>query len=415
MKHHKIPKMCVAILVCIMCMNCMVTAVMASGHDGKQDDMIGSSYYNYKVVDDISAAGLSSEAAGTDDASQMIVEYDSAIKNCYGANNCSYTAYSALYADRDHYYRAATWIQTMGGNVPAGSMRANTRLYNASGALLKESGMVSNIEETYFLAAAIDSVYSGNGAFSKGKVELYNGDHYEALSLYKTEAIGGSGAELSYQINSNGKTYGSAALSEIVGYEPELIYAIGTEGQQGFVKREDIKAPDMDSPEEAVAYMQTRPETYMIPLYDLEEKVVGEFEISAEYVSFYTLKEAKEALNVKRGNTYSGPVEQTELINGNFPVNINGETYGNGLMAIEVGHSPDLLSAWGTNGQKGYIKQSDIRSCPEDATPQEVYEWYTSQPKSYEIPLYDFQGNIIGSFLVERGALTDKEIEAKIH
>ena len=51
------------------------------------------------------------------------VEYDSSISRYYGTGNCSYTAYSALYADGGSRYRAATWVETMnGGNVAAGNM-----------------------------------------------------------------------------------------------------------------------------------------------------------------------------------------------------------------------------------------------------------------------------------------------------
>lgn len=358
------------------------------------------------------------------DANPLInpVEYDSAAMPHYGDGIYNYTSYSALYADGGNYYRSATWVETKNHvNVPAGKMKAYARLFDASGAVKKESGEFINTEDTYFLFAATSSLFFSGGIYSQGKVSLWNGDRFVTEDINPTVTIGNS-SRIAYQlidgkysVNSNGKTYGSALFAETVGYEPELIYAIGTNRQRGFIKQEDITPADTSTPEKALAYMKTRPEKYTIPLYDLEEEVIGEFEISADFVTASTLEEAKEIMLTRGVNTYSGPVEQTSLVNGKFPVNINGETYGNGLMAIEVGHSPDLLSAYGTNNQKGYIKESDIRYCPEDATAQEVYEWFTSQPTAYEIPLYDFQGNVIGAFLVERGTLTDKEIEAKIH
>lgn len=79
------------------------------------------------------------------------VEYDSSISRYYGTGNCSYTAYSALYADGGSRYRAATWVETMnGGNVAAGNMGANGRLYSASGTLLKDTGMMYNTSSYYF-------------------------------------------------------------------------------------------------------------------------------------------------------------------------------------------------------------------------------------------------------------------------
>ena len=50
-------------------------------------------------------------------------------------------------------------------------------------------------------------------------------------------------------------------------------------------------------------------------------------------ISRYSLEEAKEMVNLgeRAGSVLS--VEQTSLINGNFPKNVRGETYGTALMA----------------------------------------------------------------------------------
>ena len=59
----------------------------------------------------------------------------------------------------------------------------------------------------------------------------------------------------------------------------------------------------------------------------------------------------------------------------------------------------------------GYVRTSDL-SHPKFETPQDALEWQKTQPDSYYIPLYDFQGNEIGSFLRERNNLTIAEMEA---
>ena len=64
-------------------------------------------------------------------------------------------------------------------------------------------------------------------------------------------------------------------------------------------------------------------------------------------------------------------VEQTSLINGNFPKNVRGETYGTALMAEVVGEMPDLQAAIGTDGQEGYVRTSDL-SHPKFETPQDA-------------------------------------------
>lgn len=81
------------------------------------------------------------------------------------------------------------------------------------------------------------------------------------------------------------------------------------------------------------------------------------------------------------------------------------------LMAEVVGKMPDLQAAIGTNDQEGYVRTSDL-SHPKFETPQDALEWQKTQPDSYYIPLYDFQGNEIGSFLRERNNLTIAEMEA---
>ena len=127
---------------------------------------------------------------------------------------------------------------------------------------------------------------------------------------------------------------------------------------------------------------------------------------------------AYSALYADGGSRYLGEragsvlsVEQTSLINGNFPKNVRGETYGTALMAEVVGEMPDLQAAIGTNDQEGYVRTSDL-SHPKFETPQDALEWQKTQPDSYYIPLYDFQGNEIGSFLRERNNLTIAEMEA---
>ena len=149
-----------------------------------------------------------------------------------------------------------------------------------------------------------------------------------------------------------------------------------------------------------------------VPLYDLQEEVIGEFEIGcAMDVTGYSLEEAKEMVNLgeRAGSVLS--VEQTSLINGNFPKNVRGETYGTALMAEVVGKMPDLQAAIGTNDQEGYVRTSDL-SHPKFETPQDALEWQKTQPDSYYIPLYDFQVNEFGSFLRERNNLTIAEMEA---
>lgn len=82
-----------------------------------------------------------------------------------------------------------------------------------------------------------------------------------------------------YEKNANGETYGYAIQSETIGYEPDLIAATGTNGEDGYVRGTDLDGPIPSSPEEAIA-MQSSNGRY-IPLYESDgETVIGEFYIS---------------------------------------------------------------------------------------------------------------------------------------
>lgn len=80
---------------------------------------------------------------------------------------------------------------------------------------------------------------------------------------------------------------------------------------------------------------------------------------------------------------------------GSYKVNSNGETYGSGLLAQTYGEFPDLISAEGTNGNHGYIRQDDLLS-------------FVSAEDEVNIPVYDLDGNVIDTF--EFSNVSDDEI-----
>lgn len=84
----------------------------------------------------------------------------------------------------------------------------------------------------------------------------------------------------------------------------------------------------------------------------------------------------------------SALAENTLTEDDAYPVNAAGETYGSILLADMVGEDPDLLAAVNQDGVSGYIRNDDIlrtdRIVPEGAV--------------NSIPLYDMDGNVIGSF-----------------
>ena len=69
-----------------------------------------------------------------------------------------------------------------------------------------------------------------------------------------------------------------------------------------------------------------------------------------------------------------------------------------------------MQAAIGTEGQAGYVRTTDL-DYPEFQIPQEALEWQRSKPTVSYVPLYDFQGNEIGVFLINSKLLSAEEKE----
>lgn len=82
--------------------------------------------------------------------------------------------------------------------------------------------------------------------------------------------------------------------------------------------------------------------------------------------------------------------------NEQYPVNKNGETYGSALLSDIVGEEPDLIASIGVDGVKGYVRQDELHT-----------EHHVPANEEFPIPLYDVDGNVIGSFM-----LTGVDLEA---
>lgn len=81
------------------------------------------------------------------------------------------------------------------------------------------------------------------------------------------------------------------------------------------------------------------------------------------------------------------------LVDGDYPKNDKGETYGPEILFDIVGHMPDLITATATNGQDGYLRNSELEDLLFSADEQ----------SSNKLPVYDLEGNVIGEFVFEDG------------
>ena len=104
-----------------------------------------------------------------------------------------------------------------------------------------------------------------------------------------------------------------------------------------------------------------------------------------------TISIGKEYISIDAEKFLQDLAEQW-LINGDYPKNSKGETYGPELLFDVVGYMPDLISTTATNGQDGYLRNSEL-------------EEFLAAPdaQSNSLPVYDLNGNIIGEFIFEDG------------
>lgn len=151
---------------------------------------------------------------------------------------------------------------------PSGAARITAKLCDSTGKVL-QSRNAENSTGAYFFASTWG--YGGADAYAaKGVISIYGetkeipgvdkyGNPFNRSSVLQASL----GRSNGYSVNSRGETYGSTLLAEVVGYEPDLISAVGVDGVEGYIRYEDVC-----------------PNTFRmgeIPLYDQEGTVIGTF------------------------------------------------------------------------------------------------------------------------------------------
>lgn len=94
------------------------------------------------------------------------------------------------------------------------------------------------------------------------------------------------------------------------------------------------------------------------------------------------------------------------LVNGEYPKNSKGESYGHDAFSDYVGYHPDLHAAQGTKGELGYIYDPDEAALPHNLPKDEC-------PHSFLVPLYDKEHNEIGKFEMSCGGHIMEDVIAK--
>lgn len=175
-------------------------------------------------------------------------------------------------------------------SIYADAVRGDTELILARGGTL----LPDNDPESY---CEIDGVYyklfaaKGSTPNMVYMMKEYGVGNWEILNPSKQKNANETLVNGEYPKNSQGESYGSTALANYVGYSPDLIAAVGTHGESGYIRDTDTEALPNLSAEEC-------PHEFMVPLYDSEGTVIGEFAVGCggHFSGGMTIEEAKEAV-----------------------------------------------------------------------------------------------------------------------
>ena len=200
-------------------------------------------------------------------------------KTVYGV---TYTFYSSIDETWDHDIESRVGVE-VSKTVGAGYIGAKNRIYTSDGTLARASDWVynsnnvqTNIGFLFFLDAEPYTYY-----YSKGQVQLYNGNGYTTYTCNSTPYISVSNSRsTSVPVNCNGETYGSEVFLNQMGIEPDLIKALGENGVIGYVKADDLDNSPVICPEDISEYLSNLSEHRTIPLYAEDGiTVIGSFVI----------------------------------------------------------------------------------------------------------------------------------------
>lgn len=287
--------------------------------------------------------------------------------------------------------------------LPVGILSVRAVVMNEDRVLLRDTGFWSEPAPLSFGWAQTTNVGIQNPTYFGGVVYISNrGSHYPDVPALKYENgqftylskldIPTSIADL--PVNSQGLCYGSFLDG---GAElPDLISAMGVDGNVGYVLRQDF-SPIIYNAQGLERINERIKENNLIPVYDLEGNQIDWYalgnsdEVEPDSITQARIQELSardlptiEEVETATNNETTSPFSQEfdgDLVNGDFPRNANGETFGTFFNQYVVGYAPDYMAYRGDHDVDGYMRFAD----------------YT-RPKQKTVNLYDMDGNIVDQF-----------------
>lgn len=141
-------------------------------------------------------------------------------------------------------------------------------MYKSNGALLKSTTPTYSGGSCAIHRATTPTYYGHGNFYAKGTSYVYNGNGYNSYALYSSPIQ--TAEILEADVNVNGQTYGSEYFLNMQGIEPDLIFAEGVNGKEGYIKKDDINR-EARTLDEAVVYDSSE---YQVPVYDVDGTTV---------------------------------------------------------------------------------------------------------------------------------------------
>lgn len=343
---------------------------------------------------------LPAGAAADLEAIQPLASYDnsqdSPHKTVY-TGDYTYDCYATLYYGSSS--KACLWLVENDRQDGPVSLRAY--LYE-NGTAIGDSGWDDSNSYIHFVNTKNYSI-SGNlkadgeyRAYYDESLTDYSAGRSKPSELYYPGRSSQQDAITSYPTNSAGETYGSYLDRHTVGYAPELIEAKGENGVYGYVRLEDF-APELDSLGEIQLWQDKVNEDNMIPLYDLNGNIIGEYALG-------TTQEQEEIDPAILADIYEitggvMPMSLNESISpayvpDAYPTNAQGLTYGSYADRTMYGYAPELVSVQGDEGNSGYVHLNEFRTAKTGDS----------------LTVYDLDGKPIDTFSCTAGEVSEDQL-----
>lgn len=335
----------------------------------------------------------------------MAVEEWESSKTTYRYAGYNYDGWTILYKDNDGRYRSSSWIQEQNNSpLPAKYIGVSAEIRNTAGKILVSRPVKYNAAAESWIWQETSSARGEGTIYSAGTVYLSNGTKSVQYDLPESDNVNTGRqaatlqtlaeetltAEGTYPVNAQGQTYGSTALSKVVGYEPDLLAAVGIDGVEGYILRTDVR-PELNTFKEIDAYqkaMAARTDC-TIPLYNAEGKEIGRFQYGEKLEPSDDVKRTLDRLEQEKQKYMEQVREDIRERRG----------------VVEVLQ----------NGVDGYCRRRDMDPSW-GLTFEELSEYVEVQDTItyFAAPIYDGDGNKIGMFDMSGPSTPSPEVQREI-